>query len=231
LSSVDTLWAFDIYASYSNPGDVSVDLGFTIVNDKQRVKISNAATATGGYFILTYSDSLGETDFTVDLNESPPLDPIDPPEANAWALRFQEKIREITNLEDVTVVAVTGNYEGTDLTFEVTFVGTSGKRYHNSLSLKENSLTSDSAIDFVFSKIVNGSPINRVADEIDSETTVPVGLNFYSVPDLAVTPLQLGDLRPQDFLPIWVKRIVPPNCEPLENDGFTLEIKGSAIQP
>lgn len=233
LSAVETLWAFELYGTYSLVGDVTVELGFTIVNDKQRLKISNAALANGGSFILSYTNALGSSNFTVDLNEAPAIVPPTPPDPSLWALRFQNKIREISGLEDVTVSVVTGNYVGNDLTFEITFSGTSGKRYHNILSLNTNALTSASptTFNYSFTKIVNGGPINRVADEIDAETTTPSGLEFYDISVLAGSPLLLGDLKPQDVLPIWVKRIVPPNCDPLENDGFTLQIKGSAIQP
>jgi hypothetical protein len=71
-------------------------------------------------------------------------------------------------------------------------------------------------------KSVSGGPINRIADVIDVDTTTPNNIVFN-------TTASVGDIRPLDSIPIWIKRTVPANTPAVENDGFVLRIKGDGI--
>lgn len=73
-----------------------------------------------------------------------------------------------------------------------------------------------------FNKSIDGSPINAVADDIDFGTTAPTDVDF------SATYL-IGDFRPSDFIPIWIKRVVPPETSPVENDGFALKLRGDSV--
>jgi hypothetical protein len=39
----------------------------------------------------------------------------------------------------------------------------------------------------------------------------------------------IEELKSLDIIPVWVKRVVPANTSAVENDGFTLKIKGNAV--
>ena len=207
-SNVDSLYSAQVLISYTVPGDVIAQLGFNFQNDRQDVTISNYASVTSGSFVVTYTDSSGDHDITVNWNSS----------ISTWASNFQTAIRAVTNLGDVTV---SPTLSGSSAIFELNFIGAAANRHHNVLTLKTNSLSPTEGI--VITKIIDGSPINQVVDEIDVSTTTPIGITFNSLTDV------IGDIRPGDSIPIWVKRIVPVNSAAVENDGFTFQVQGKAL--
>jgi hypothetical protein len=206
-NETDTLYHTIIFSDDEIADGASVELGMTFQNDVQQVAIND--TVTSGGFDLLYEDQI----FTVNYNAS----------LSTWASNFQTAIRAITNLEDVTV---TGSTSGTRTIFTVEFSGDAGNRYHELLVLDDNNLSPTVSISI--SKIANGSPINSVATEIDSPTTAPNNITFYSADDS--NPLEIGELRPTDMVPIWIKRSCDADTTALENDGFTLKIQGNPIE-
>lgn len=210
-SNIDSLYNALIYVAYTVPGDVTVQLGFDFDNERQNLTITNATFITGGSVTLTYVDT---SNHDVVFNWDSDL--------SVWSDNLQTAIRAITNLEDVTV---SGYPSGSSVTFEIDFVGVASKRYHDPLALKigGNNLVSSQTTTIVVVKSVSGGPINRVADVIDVDTTTPNNLVFFE------TTVSVGDIRPLDSIPIWVKRIVPANTPAIENDGFVLRIKGDGI--
>ena len=99
----------------------------------------------------------------------------------------------------------------------------SGKRYYETLYAGSGVLTG-SGLDFHFDKLINGSPINFVSDIIDNSTTPPNLMTFSDDPSDF-----LCDLRPNDFVSVWVKRTVPSNTTAIVDDGFTFNITGNAV--
>lgn len=213
-SAIDTLFGAQILVAYTVPGDVTVQLGFDFENERQNLTVTNATLLTGGSMTLTYSDLSNQYDITVNFNAS----------LSVWATNLQTALRTIPNLGDVVVSATLG---GSDAIFEIDFIGSAASRYHEAIVLKTggNNLLPSSTATINIVKSVNGSPINRVADEIDVSTTTPTNVAFTSLSSL------VGDIRPLDSIPVWIKRIVPAGSEAIENDGFTLRIRGSAIAP
>lgn len=211
-SNIDTLYEALIYVAYTVPGDVTVELGFSFENERQNLTITNASFVTGGSFTLTYTDNSNH-DVVVVWNAN----------LSIWSSNLQTAIRAISNLEDITV---SGFESETGVTFEIDFVGVASKRYHESLVLKSggNNLVSSETTTISVVKSVNGSPINRVADVIDVDTTTPNNIVFN-------TTSSVGDIRPLDIIPVWIKRIVPANTPAIENDGFVLRLKGEAVAP
>lgn len=209
-SNVYSLYSAQILVSYTVPGDVIAQLGFNFQNDIQNITVAHYASVTSGSFILTYTDTSGNHNFTVNWNSS----------LSTWASNFQTAIRTIANLGDVTVTA---SVSGSNAIFEVSFIGVAANRHHDILVLNTNSLSPTESI--TITKIIDGGPINSVADSIDVSTTTPVGITFNSLTD------SIGDIRPLDSIPIWVKRIVPVNSTAIENDGFTVQVQGLALSP
>lgn len=211
-SNVDTLYDTEVYIAYTVPGDVTVKVGFDFENERQNLTVVNAAFIFGGSFVITYSDSTNH-DLTVNWSAN----------LSTWAANFQQALRTINNLENVFVSAFTSN---NNVIFEIDFFGTSSSRYHELIVLKTggNHLLATQITSISIVKSVNGGPINRIADIIDVDTTIPNNIVFYDT-------ITIGDLRPLDSVPIWIKRTTPPNTTAVENDGFTLRIKGRPIQP
>ena len=211
-NNTDTLYNAQILVAYTVPGAVSVELGFDFENERQNITVTNATLLTGGSMTLTYSDVSNQYDAVIAFDAS----------LSTWAANIQAALQAIPHLTDVTISA---SYGGSDAIFEVDFVGSAANRYHEVIVLKigGNNLLPVSTANISIVKSVNGGPINRVADEIDVETTTPTNIVFTSLPTI------VGDIRPLDSVPVWVKRLVPPNTPAIENDGFTLRLKGSGI--
>lgn len=210
-NNVDTLFNSYIYVTYADVGETSVELGFNFENERQNITISNGNTVTGGSFTLVYISN-NNSEILVNWDS----------DLSVWANNLQTALREIDNLGDVVVSAFQNNNA---VVFEVDFLGLAANRFHELLVLDQdgNNLISVSPTTIGVVKTVNGGPINKISDVIDVDTTPPNTVVFSS------SPVLVGDLRPLDSIPIWVKRIVPANSTPMEHDGFILNVKGDLV--
>lgn len=208
-SNVDTLYDARALISYDVPGDVTVQVGFNFQNDRQNITVANYASVSSGSLVLTYTDT-SDHDVTVSWNAS----------TSTWATNFQTALRTISKLEDVTVAV---SISGSSAVFEVNFVGVAAKRLHNLIVLKTNNLSPSQTV--TVTRIIEGGPINQTADVIDVSTTSPIGITFNATTNV------MGDIRPQDIIPIWIKRTVPANSTAIEDDGFTFQVQGKGIDP
>jgi hypothetical protein len=209
-NATDSLYNATIYISYETPGTVNVQLGFLSQNDRQYVNISNFDSITGGTITLTYTDTSSHN-FTFSYNS----------DISVFSSNFQTVITAIGGLEDVTVA---GSISLGSVVFEINFLGGSANRYHETLSENANNLTYTGSAPVVsIVKSVDGSPINREAESIDFETITPTSVLFSD------SPYIIEELKGLDIIPVWVKRVVSANTVAVENDGFTLKIKGNAV--
>lgn len=197
--ATETIINPEISVVYTQNGDSTVELGFLFANDIQTVTVTNADLITSGYFTVN--------DIIVNWNS----------DLTTWASNFQTGLRTLYYLADVTVTA---SESGSSVIFEVIFDGTAGNRFHEIMEIENN--LSPGSVNITVAKTTDGSPVNNTTDEIDVETTTPFNITFYS------EPIEIGDIRPLDSIPIWLKRTVPPNSGALIDDGFTLRIRGSA---
>ena len=208
-NNVDFLYRSNIFVSYTVPGDVTALVGFIFNDDQQNITITNASAITGGNFTIVYSDNTGNNyPLVISWNS----------DLTIWANELQTAINTIPYLSDVTVSA---DYSGSSVIFEINFLGDASDRYHNLMILQNNALISSSTITISIEKIINGSPINSTADVIDVGTTTPNGVTFGGT-------ATVGDIRAEDFVPVWIQRTVPAGSSAIENDGFTLSVSGDA---
>jgi hypothetical protein len=211
-NGTETLYNAVVLISDEIPEGASVQLGYIFLDDRQFVNVSNFSSIIGGSFTLQYTDL---TTHNIVVAYANPL--------SQWATNFQTAIRTITNLEEVTV---SGSYNiaSDNATFEINFTGTAGGRYHGILTQVSNNLTYSAAAPIIsIVKSVNGSPINSVADSIDAQTTPPTSVVFTTADTI------IGQLRPLDIVPVWIKRTVASGTPAQNQDGFTLRIYGTAL--
>jgi len=206
----DSLYNSKLSISDTVPGDVAVELGFFSSNERQTVTVLSANLITSGSFELTYSDVNGNHDFVVAWNN----------DDATWAGNLQTAIRTVPGLEDVTINV---NSSSSNITFEIDFIETAGLRFHDLLVVKTNSLAPATSVGI--SRTVAGGPINSEADIIDFPTTVPNGIEFIDVSEI----FEIGELKPLDSVPIWVRRTVPAGTEAQESDGFTFRLSGNPV--
>lgn len=209
-SDVDTLHDAGIYISQEIENGGSVRLGFSFQNERQDITIGNGVAVTGGSFEIKYTTAVDDYEITVDWIDG----------QTNWANSLQDGLRSIPNLEGVTVTAESS---GSTLVFHVDFVGTAKNRYHDVLELVSNNLIG--SVSFLITKVVPGGPINQPADEIDLPTTPPNNITF--IQTTAGTAASIGNFRPLDSVPVWVRRSIPANTDAMDGDGFTIEIKGT----
>jgi hypothetical protein len=192
-------------------------IGLEINNERQDIYITNATSVATGSFILQYynyfSDS--EIQFTVNHNSN----------ITTWATNLQNSIRSISGLEEITVI---GSYIGSTAYFQVTFGGTARYRYYESFQLVSSSQSFlDVNSSFTIQKIIDGGPKLKTAIEVNDDATSPNNVTF--APTSITYPIEIGDLKPLEFYPIWIKRTVASNTGSMENDGFSLKMKGEIV--
>jgi hypothetical protein len=214
INSFDTLYEAQVFIGTEVSGGSSIMLGIEQNNERQDIYITNAAAVGSGNFVMRFYDYFTDSylQFTVahDLLIS------------NWASNFQTALRAINGLGDVTV---SGSYIGTTAYFIVNFLGSSQKRYFESLelvSLSQDFLNVNASLSV--QKINDGGPKLKTANEIPSEVTVPANIVFVSTSQTST--ISIGDLRPTEYFAVWIKRTVVSNVDPIEGDGFTIRVKG-----
>lgn len=207
----DTLYDVRIFIKTQVDAGAVAEIGFNFQDDRQEINVTNATSLTGGNFTVVYD----ETDAIVVQYNS---------DISVWTANFQNAIRAVSGLEDVTVA---GNIVSGKAIFEVNFPDSAGKRWHPLLEVTSNNLEPVATASVSSAKLVDGGPINSIADEIDVDTTTPNNIVFFQPTE--AEPLSIGDLRPFDSFPVWIRRTVEAGAAAVENDGFTVQITGSPI--
>lgn len=153
--------------------------------------------------------------FTLDFNGTDVVVLADS-DLNTFAQNFQNALRN-TFLTDVTVVV---QLLGIIVNFTVSFIGVDGKREQPVFALKDNSLAGSPPI--TITKTVIGSPINATAEIVATDITPPIN------PEFRITtgslPIFVPLLNENEGFPLWIKRTIPENPTPSQNDGFFLKI-------
>jgi len=216
-----TLYESILFTEYRADSDITVELGFIEINERQTITITSFSKIKRGSFSVIYTDYESATEIAAIWNSS----------ASVWAGNLQSAMRALPRLKDVTVTA---SLSGDTIIFEINFQGSSGNRYHEILQEGTNSLTIESPApgdgNISIGRSVSGGPVNSVAAEIERATTPPYGVGFlpYESRDGAYG---IGEIRPGDVIPVWIKRTVPIDAKGLENDGINIRVEGKALPP
>lgn len=217
ISSTDTLYNAGVFVSNEVAGGSTVSIGIEVNNERQDIYITNAASVATGSIIMQFYDFFTDTETQFTVVHSPTI--------STWASNFQTAIRAISGLEDVTV---SGSFLGTTAYFSVNFLGTSAKRYFETLelvSLSQEFL--DVSATLSIQKISDGGPKLKTANQIASEIIPPTNVVFVSTSYSST--LSIGDLKPSEYFPVWIKRTVSGNTIAIDNDGFTIRLKGEIL--
>jgi len=216
-SEIDTLYSTDVFIDSEVSGGASVMMGIEPANERQDVYITNAsAVASGGFVVMLY-DYFTDSNNNILVSHNQNI--------NQWAENFQSSIRSINGLDQVSV---TGSYIGTTAYFTVNFIGSSERRYFDSMelvSLSQDFLNVNASLSI--QKVLNGSPKLKTANEIASEVVVPANVIFVNTS--SSSPIYVGNVLPAEYFAVWLKRTVVAGVDPLEGDGFTIKIRGKIL--
>lgn len=202
-TNVGTTWNMNAYLSDDVPEGSLISIGTTFKTEVQRIGVNG--TATGGYFNVSYLD---ETPISVSWSAS----------VATWANNLQTALNSIPGLQDIIVV---GSQVSGYTDFRIEFSGDGNNKYY-SILVCDNHLTGATSISV--NKIFDGSPINSIAQSLPNETSSPSEVEFiYPTVD---SPLSIGNVMPNDYFPVWIKRTTPVNTTSIQDDGFTLRISG-----
>lgn len=217
INSTDTLFNAGVYIDNEISGGAVITIGLEINNERQDIYITNAAGVASGNITIQFYDYFTDSNIQFSFNHDPTI--------ATWSSNFQSAIRSISGLEDVTV---SGSYLGTTAYFSINFLGTSSKRYFEILelvSMSQSFLDVDAT--FTVQKVTDGGPKLKTANEIASEIIAPNNVIFVSTS--SSSPLSIGNLKPTEYFPVWIKRVVSAGTDPVDNDGFTIKLKGEII--
>lgn len=212
-SLTETLWNANVYIGTQTENGAVAELGVVVADEIQKLTILGAVT--GGSLTLAYDGD------NVTFNHDSTL--------GTWGANLQAALRTIDVLDDVVVnvesALSTENVQTT--VFTILYTGfSSGNRFQPILSVVSNDL--DPAVTVTTARVVGGSPINSIAPLVDRGTTQPTGVEFYSPTESE--PFPLGDLRPTDGFPVWLKRTTPAGTAATADDGIAVICTGTAFE-
>lgn len=194
-------------------------LGVSLADEEQQFSVVADTEVTGGYFTFDFGSS---TNVRVDYDS----------DLDTWAGNFETALRELQELRDIQVV---GNYfpdhstpyyqHKTFYTFRILFLGRDGKRKQHIVKPNANHLIGDNTA-LTSSRTISGAPCNTVAVKVNAENQRPDNVVFNLTSQDA--PIQLGDLKPGEYLPVWIMRENFPGDTERRNDKITVAIRGAS---
>jgi hypothetical protein len=137
---------------------------------------------------------------------------------------------ELNSSTFLSQVVVQGTGGGLSHTINITFGGEDDNKNHELLSLVENNLVGSSGSpEIQISKLVEGSPVNTISNQLSFSEIAPKNITFY---DTNINnKINLGKLCPGDGCPIWIKRTINPNSiDAIEGDGFIFKLSGNPFK-
>lgn len=204
----DSYYNSHLYMETEVENGGEVFLGVLLLDEVQSITV--VGNITGGSLTLVYDGVNVVWGYTTDVA------------TNATALG--SALNSLTSLSGVTVNASQQSDDELPVAvYEITFGGDDGKRFHPLITIFANNLIGPSAVGTA--KVVNGSPINSIANEIDVATTTPAGITF-SKPTKP-SPFVIGVLKATEGFPVWVMREILPGSVSAAADGFKIRFRGT----
>ena len=213
VNSTDTFSNTSVEIGVQIAGGATAGFGTHIATDLQRITIVADAAFTGGSYTVRFRSIYNAAttyDIVVPYNDM----------ANSLASQMNSTIPELSGVSaGVTPSSGSGWYQ---YVIDVSFLGDDINRYQNILeSVDFSTLTGANLTSSAITKLADGGPMNYTAPAIASETTAPSGISFGS------SSISTGDMRPNDFMPVWLERVTPIGTDPISNDGVSIKINGA----
>lgn len=200
------------YVDWERKSGSLVDVGVVLRTEIQTVGVKGPTPPNENDFMTLYVPTYGQ--FTVPYHIN----------ITEWQGRFQTAMRGLDGLRDiqVDVAGETDGTNGTDVVFTVKFLGQADSRNVAPMTVIDNSL--DSQI-ITINEIQAGSPISVTACTIPNILTAP-GCTDFSYP-LRGSPIELGNLRPNDAFPVWLRRTTPIGTRIKLLDKIRFNVEGT----
>lgn len=209
-----TLYETKIYIEEYIESGSSIYIGVDKSNERQVITINSNNT-------INETDSF---DFSIETHSGTHTFNVVWGDGETFASNLKNSINSIEGIKDCSVSFVQSEVNSMYI-FEINFSGTISKnRNYNRIQ----SISAPSNVNSVNIQTSNeGRPINSTAVEIETETTVPNGVEF--IETTISSPLNMGNLQPTDIIPIWIKRVIPTGASPVESEQINIKILGKTI--
>lgn len=197
----------------------SVEMGIRQQTELQRITI--APIPTTGQMTLSYEDIEFVSSHRSDLAQ--------------WATELETQLNSVTKngYQLLREVHVTAQALNNQIVFDIDFggglggIGHDDKKNHPSIVYVSDNFNNDAEV--LISVLQEGHPINTIADRIDAPTEVPINVGFYKPGQQS--PITIVRLLPEEGYPIWVKRVITNDAEPVEQDGFKFRFRANSLNP
>ncbi len=186
-----------------------IQLGLSLQNEVQALMFPEKPV--NGSFQLVYTIKHGTEAFQHTTREINWV-----PDAVTMSQRIAAVLNSLDQLEGIQVV---GTETNTGFDFLVTFAGASGNRGQEMLTT-----VNQLGVGINVSRVAKGGPINSIAPNVGIANNPPSGVTFFDASrDSSVL---VGTLFPNDFMPVWIKRIVERNTKAVHPDQFKFKMFG-----
>lgn len=195
ISETDSIYDVELYVSSQGSSGSSVSIGTEFSNEIQNIEILGSVSSGDAEF------SYNQNNFTVN-----------------WST-FSSDL--ISGLESLGIQGVQVSYSNTNNihNFSIVFAGDSANKNHPTLILINNNFSNSPII--TISKQNTGRSINYSPSKLVTDYVAPVNVQFIDDP----TRLSIGNLKPNDFIPVWVRRTTSAGSD-FQSDFFKFKISG-----
>lgn len=202
------------YVDWERESGCWVDVGVVVRDEIQSVEIMGGQPPNEGDDMTLNLPTYG--DFTVPYHVN----------ITEWQGRFQTEIRGLDGCQDV-IVSVAGQIGfPTDVVFKVSFIGQCGSHKLQLMSVVTNNLSDGAGMQTIdIMEIQQGSPVSVIACTIPNITTAPSCTGF-DYP-LRGNPVFVGDLRPGEQFPVWIRRTTPKHTRRFASDKIRFNVEGT----
>lgn len=206
----EKLQDFSVYVHKGLSG-CEISLGLNIQNEVQALMI--LGSPINGHFQLKYTIQQGTVKIVNRTSEINWTSNTTTMAQNIAAL--------LNGMDHLSGVQCMGQQTSGGYDFLITFAGDSGGRTQEVLEIIHAEGITAQVV-----RVTQGGPINLAAPNIGIPNNAPSGVTFYNTDN--ATPVKIGTFFPQDFIPIWLRRITPKQVIPVHPDKFRFFVLGTA---
>lgn len=206
-SELYSLYDANIYVLSQSGSLSNVTLGISNSTDVQSLNI-DVTTPASGNFKLKYDDLV--TDAII-YDDNP----------NVLENNIQAELNKLGSFSGITV-----NSTGAENDFLISFSGNEDNRNHSLLTSLDVNMSPAATI--TISKVTEGQPVNSEAPLLPTAQTTPFGVVFSATSP--ASRISIGDLRPGDGVPIWIKRTIAGTTSASQLNDFELRLSGQSVE-